>query len=78
VREGALCVKERCVKERGGSGGDGTAVCAAKVSLWLARLVLMMCVLVNGICARAVAGSVQGEANGVTGRGGVKKAFGSG
>jgi hypothetical protein len=29
VREGgALCVKERslCVKERGGSGGDGTAV----------------------------------------------------
>jgi hypothetical protein len=34
IGEGALCVKERCVKERGGSGGDGTAVCAAKVSGW--------------------------------------------
>ena len=30
MREGALCVKER-----GGGGGDGTAVCAAnKVSGW--------------------------------------------
>ena len=53
-------MKERCVKERGGSRrrrhgsvrGEGE---------WLACLVLM-CVLVNGICAKALAGSVQGEA----------------
>ena len=57
-------MKERCVKERGGSwaaasGGDGTAVRGE--GEWLACLVLM-CVLVNGICAKALAGSVQGEA----------------
>ena len=54
-------MKERCVKERGGSGGDGTAESVRGEGEWLACLVLM-CVLVNGICARALAGSVQGEA----------------
>ena len=27
-------MKERCVKERGGSGGGGTAVCVAEVHNW--------------------------------------------
>jgi len=38
VKEGALCVKECCVKESGGSGGDGTVRGEGE---WLARLVLM-------------------------------------
>ena len=42
IGEGALCAKER-----GGSGGDGTAVRGE--GEWLACLVLMW-VLVNGIC----------------------------
>ena len=50
-------MKERCVKERGGSGGDGTAQCAAKE------------VLVMETACRIGAGC---EAYGVTSRG-VKK-----
>ena len=41
-------MKERCVKERGGSGGDGTAV-RGEGEWWLAGMPRLMCVLVNGL-----------------------------
>ena len=55
MREGALCVKECCVKESGGSGGDGTVRGEGE---WLARLVLSASV-VNGETVRAIAGWMQ-------------------
>jgi hypothetical protein len=42
-------VKERCVKERGGSGGDGTARVRGEGEWWLAGMPRLMCVLVNGL-----------------------------
>jgi hypothetical protein len=54
LREGALREGARRQRRRrhGSVRGEGE---------WLACLVLM-CVLVNGICAKALTGSVQGEA----------------
>ena len=43
MREGALRVKER-----GGSGGDGTAV-RGDAEWWLDGMPRLMCVLVNGL-----------------------------
>ena len=67
MREGALREGARRQRRRrhGSVRGEGE---------WLACLVLMMCVRINGICARALAGSVQGvRRNGVTARGALKK-----
>ena len=48
-------MKECCVKESGGSGGDGTVRGEGE---WLARLVLSASV-VNGETVRAIAGWMQ-------------------
>ena len=60
-------MKERCVRR------SAAAAAVRGEGEWLACLVLMW-VLVNGIRARAIAGSVQGvRRNGVTGSGALKK-----